>query len=233
MLENFGLRIIGESPYQIKTTDGNLFWVLDFQMLHNNVKLDLEASRDLFQDAFAKVWDGHYEDDGFNRLVLSAGLTGRQVIILRMFAKYMRQIGTTFSQSYIESTFGKYPLIAKLIIKLFYTKFEPKEKSRAKKIEALETRIASELENVANLDDDRIIRRYVELILAALRTNFFQADASGNENPTFRLSLCLNLFLKCHCRYLSTKFCVFTSRRRGAFTWWQSSSWWLALVRSP
>ncbi|MDT7524936.1 NAD-glutamate dehydrogenase [Pseudidiomarina sp. GXY010] len=183
MLENFGLRIIGESPYQIKTTDGNLFWVLDFQMLHNNVKLDLEASRDLFQDAFAKVWDGHYEDDGFNRLVLSAGLTGRQVIILRMFAKYMRQIGTTFSQSYIESTFGKYPLIAKLIIKLFYTKFEPKEKSRAKKIEALETRIASELENVANLDDDRIIRRYVELILAALRTNFFQADASGNEKP--------------------------------------------------
>src|SRR5690554_8156275 len=97
MLENFGLRIIGESPYQIKTTDGDVFWILDFQMLHSNVKLDLEASRDVFQNAFAKVWDGHYEDDGFNCLLLSAGLTGRQVIILRMFAKYMRQFGTTFS----------------------------------------------------------------------------------------------------------------------------------------
>ena len=183
MLENFGLRIIGESPYQIKTTDGSLFWILDFQMLHSNAKLDLEASRDLFQNGFAKVWDGLYEDDGFNRLVLSAGLTGRQVIILRMFAKYMRQIGTTFSQAYIESTFSKYPLIAKLIVKLFYSKFDPKEKSRDKKIEALETRINSELENVANLDDDRIIRRYVELILAALRTNFFQSDEQGNEKP--------------------------------------------------
>ncbi|MGQ4275895.1 NAD-glutamate dehydrogenase [Pseudidiomarina sp. E22-M8] len=183
MLENFGLRIIGESPYQIKATNGDVFWILDFQMLHSNTKLDLEASRDLFQNAFARVWDGHYEDDGFNRLVLSAGLTGRQVIILRMFAKYMRQIGTTFSQSYIESTFSKYPVISTLIVKLFYSKFEPSAKSRSKKIEALETRITSELDNVANLDDDRIIRRYVELILAALRTNFFQNDADGQEKP--------------------------------------------------
>ncbi|RUO60299.1 NAD-glutamate dehydrogenase [Pseudidiomarina insulisalsae] len=183
MLENFGLRIIGESPYQIKATNGDIFWILDFQMLHSNVKLDLEASRDVFQDAFAKVWSGHYEDDGFNRLVLSAGLTGRQVIILRMFAKYMRQIGTTFSQSYIESTFSKYPVIATLIVKLFYSKFEPSTKSRNKKIEALETRITGELDNVANLDDDRIVRRYVELILAALRTNFFQNDEHGEEKP--------------------------------------------------
>ncbi len=183
MLENFGLRIIGESPYQIKATNGDVYWVLDFQMLHSNTKLDLEASRDVFQDAFAHTWKGHYENDGFNRLVLSAGLTGRQVTILRMFAKYMRQIGTTFSQSYIEGTFSNYPVIATLIVKLFYSKFEPGTKSREKKIEALETRITSELDNVANLDDDRIFRRYVELILAAQRTNFFQNDEQGNEKP--------------------------------------------------
>lgn len=183
MLENFGLRIIGESPYQIKTTDGQLNWILDFQMLHNSSKLNLEDIRDVFQDAFAKVWQGHYEDDGFNKLVLSAGLNGRQVVILRMFAKYMRQIGSTFSQSYIESAFAKYPLVAKLIVKLFYTKFEPGTKNRSKKIEALEVRIGNELENVANLDDDRIIRRYVELILAAQRTNFFQPDQHGREKP--------------------------------------------------
>lgn len=183
MLENFGLRIIGESPYQIKTSDGSRYWILDFNMLHSNTKLDLEASRELFQDAFARVWQGHYEDDGFNRLVLSAGLTGRQVVILRMFAKYMRQIGTTFSQSYIESTFSKYPLISTLVVKLFYTKFEPNVKSRSKKLEALQTRINAELEEVANLDDDRIVRRYVELICAALRTNFFQHDNAGHEKP--------------------------------------------------
>lgn len=183
MLENFGLRIVGERPYEIRTTDGNVFWILEFYMLHSNDNLDLETGRELFQQAFAQVWDGHYEDDGFNRLVLGAGLTGRQVTILRMFAKYMRQTGTTFSQAYIESTFAKYPLLAKLVVKLFYTKFDPSETSRDKKIEAIENRISSELENVANLDDDRIIRRYVELISASLRTNFFQNDAKGRDKP--------------------------------------------------
>ncbi|RUO81295.1 NAD-glutamate dehydrogenase [Idiomarina tyrosinivorans] len=183
MLENFGLRVIGESPYQIKTGEGDVYWVLDFHMLHTAGPLDLEDIRDNFQDAFARVWDGLLEDDGFNRLILGAGMTGRHVTILRMFAKYMRQIGTTFSQSYIESTFSKYPLIAKLIVKLFFSKFEPGTKDAEKKIDALHTRINSELENVANLDDDRIVRRYVELIDASLRTNFFQKDESGADKP--------------------------------------------------
>jgi glutamate dehydrogenase len=181
MLENFGLRIINESPYQIKTNDGHVFWVLDFFMLHTAGKLDLEKSRDNFQDAFAKVWDTHYEDDGFNRLILGAGMTGRHVLILRMFAKYMRQIGVTFSQSYIESTFARYPNIAKLLVKMFYTKFDPKGKYTDKKLENIVTRIQSSLEDVSSLDDDRIISRYMDLMQAALRTNFFQPDADGNE----------------------------------------------------
>ena len=109
-------------------------------------------------------------------------MTGRQVTILRMFAKYMRQIGTTFSQNYIESTFSKYPLLAKLVVKVFFTRFQPGTKDAKKKLESLHTRI-NELDNVANLDDGRIIRRYVELIDAALRTNFFQQDAEGNDKP--------------------------------------------------
>ncbi|RUO25712.1 NAD-glutamate dehydrogenase [Aliidiomarina minuta] len=181
MLENFGLRIINESPYQIKTNDGHVFWVLDFFMLHTAGKLDLDKSRDNFQDAFAKVWAGHYEDDGFNRLILGAGMTGRHVVILRMFAKYMRQIGVTFSQSYIENTFSRYPAIAKLLVKMFYTKFDPKVKFTEKKLENVVTRIQSSLEDVSSLDDDRIICRYMDLIHAALRTNFFQADENGEE----------------------------------------------------
>jgi len=183
MLENFGLRVIGESPYPIRTADGVTYWILDFQMIHTGGSLELETTRELFQNAFAKVWRGQLEDDGFNRLVLGAGMTGRQVTILRMLAKYMRQIGTTFSQSYIESTFSKYPLLAKLVVKMFFTRFEPGTKGMDKKLESLHTRINGELDNVANLDDDRIIRRYVELIDAALRTNFFQPDAEGNDKP--------------------------------------------------
>lgn len=181
MLENFGLRIINESPYQIKTNDGHVFWVLDFFMLHTAGKLDLEKSRDNFQDAFAKVWDSHYEDDGFNRLILGAGMTGRDVTILRMFAKYMRQIGVTFSQAYIESTFARYPDIGKLLVKMFCTKFDPKIKFTQKKLDNVVTKIQAGLEDVSSLDDDRIISRYMDLIGAALRTNFFQVNALGLE----------------------------------------------------
>ena len=181
MLENFGLRVINESPYQIKTSDGNVFWVLDFFMVHPAGPLDLEKTRDNFQEAFARVWSGDYEDDGFNRLVLSSGMTGRHVLILRMFAKYMRQIGVTFSQSYIESTFTRYPKIAKLLVKLFYTKFEPGVKNVEKKVDAVLQRILTELDSVVSLDDDRIIGRYVDLIKAALRTNFFQPNEQGEE----------------------------------------------------
>jgi len=181
MLENFGLRVINESPYQIKTNDGHVYWILDFFMLHTAGPLDLEATRDKFQEAFAKVWSGDYEDDGFNRLVLGAGMSGRQVVVLRMFAKYMRQIGITFSQNYIESTFYRYPQIARLIVELFHARFEPGMKNTEKKMETLRGKIQEELENVSSLDDDRIISRYVDLVMASLRTNFFQSDNEGNE----------------------------------------------------
>ena len=189
MLENFGLRIINESPYQIKTSDGHVFWVLDFFMLHTAGQLDLEKSRDNFQNAFAKVWNKHYEDDGFNRLILGADMTGRDVTILRMFAKYMRQIGASFSQTYIESTFARYPDIGKLLVKMFCTKFDPKVKFTQKKLDNIVAKIHVGLEAVSSLDDDRIITRYIDIINAVQRTNFFQPDADGNEKNYISVKL--------------------------------------------
>ena len=182
ILENFGLKVIGESPYAIKTVNGEVYWILDFSMLLTGKgKFNLEKVQSLFQDAFAKVWTGKLEDDGFNRLILGAELGGREVSILRAFAKYERQIGGTFSQSYIEDTFSRYPSIAKLIIKLFNLKFDPKKKTSEKTITKVEADIETSLDNVANLDDDRIIRRVVEMIAATIRTNYFQADANNEE----------------------------------------------------
>jgi glutamate dehydrogenase len=182
ILENFGLKVIGESPYAIKTVNGEVYWILDFSMLLTGKgKFNLEKVQSLFQDAFAKVWTGKLEDDGFNRLILGAELGGREVSILRAFAKYERQIGGTFSQSYIEDTFSRYPSIAKLIIKLFNLKFDPKKKTSEKTITKVEADIETSLDNVANLDDDRIIRRVVEMVGATIRTNYFQADANNEE----------------------------------------------------
>jgi glutamate dehydrogenase len=188
ILENFGLRVIGESPYAIKTIDGETYWILDFSMLINGENdFNVTTVSTLFQDAFAKVWRGDLEDDGFNRLVLGAGLEGRSVSILRAFTKYERQIGGTFSQSYIEDTLARYPSIAELLINLFIQRFDPHNKStdnvKNKAYTKLSESIESSLDNVANLDDDRIIRRFVEMINATIRTNYFQLDKLMGEKP--------------------------------------------------
>jgi glutamate dehydrogenase len=184
MLENFGLRVIGESPYLVKTPEGEMCWILDFSMLlTGSGDFNMERVQSLFQDAFAKVWRGELEDDGFNRLILGAGLNGREVSILRAIAKYKRQIGGTFSQQYIEDTFGRYPEIAKLVIKLFNLRFDPKAKRTTKSQDKILESIESSLDNVANLDDDRIIRRFVEIVKATIRTNFFQKAADGSDKP--------------------------------------------------
>ncbi len=191
MLENMGLRVIGERPYQIRTSDGEIFWILEFMMLYSGAsEMDLEKSQGLFQDAFAMIWHGQLEDDGFNRLVLEAGLTGREVSVLRSYAKYMLQTGWTFSQAYTERTLIRYPKLAGLLLELFRRRFSPKLKQDGKLLDKLHNQIIDQLDNVANLDDDRIIRRYMEMIEATLRTNYYQADRLGRDKRyiSFKIS---------------------------------------------
>ncbi len=181
MLENFGLRVIDESPYKVNTTEG-MNWIMDFSMLHNRSDdLEMEKAQELFQEAFSNVWHNELEDDAFNRLVLGAGLTGRMVTILRAFAKYMRQTGSSFSKDYIANTLANYPHIAAKLVALFDLRFNPKVKRSEKKEQTLLEEINTELDTVSNLDDDRIIRRYVDMIQATLRTNFYQPNAQGKD----------------------------------------------------
>lgn len=176
VLENLGLRVIGESPYKIKTDTGAVFWILDFSMLHNaGDDFDLSQARDRLQDTFAAVWHGELESDGFNRLVLNAGLTSREVMLLRAYARYMRQVSFPFSQTYIEDTLLLNSPLTALLVQLFNLRFNPDKKEGREKAQAeLVARINTALDKVENLDDDRIIRRYMEMICATLRTNYFQ-----------------------------------------------------------
>ncbi|MBE1288244.1 MAG: NAD-glutamate dehydrogenase [Alteromonadaceae bacterium] len=185
MLENFGLRVIDETPYQVKAShDGRSrnYWVMDFSMLHDAFPpTDMALSQELFQSAFAKVWDRHLEDDAFNRLILSANISGRKVTILRAYAKYMRQTGSLFSIDYIANTVAAYPDISALLIDLFEYRFTPDKKFKVKEQDKRSQEIISKLDSVSNLDDDRIIRRYLDMILATVRTNFYQPTQQGNE----------------------------------------------------
>lgn len=185
MLENLGLRVIGESPYKIETSNGDIFWILDFSMLHNVDKdFDLSKARVSFQDAFGDIWSGRLENDGFNRLVLNAGLKGREVTILRSYARYMRQVAFPFSQTYIEETMNAHPLLAQLLVNLFTKRFDPEKNSEKEQTRIIE-KIEQALDKVESLDDDRIIRRYMEMILATLRTNYFQCDKETGEYKSY------------------------------------------------
>ncbi|WP_194435022.1 NAD-glutamate dehydrogenase [Vibrio fluminensis] len=190
MLENLGLRVIGESPYEIHKANGQVYWILDFSMLHKSDKtVDLREARDRFQHAFAAIWQGELESDGFNRLVLGASLTGREISILRAYARYMRQVGFPFSQQYIEDTLNHHPELAGDLVQLFKKRFDPKSKGSEKGQTTLINKITSQLEQVESLDDDRIIRRYMEMITATLRTNYYQLDEDKQPKPWLALKL--------------------------------------------
>ena len=183
MLENFGLRVIDESPYKVTCSEGERNWVMDFTMLHKSGQhFDMENAQVLFQDAFAKVWYKTLEDDAFNRLILGANMTGRKVTVLRAYAKYMRQTGSSFSRDYIANTLANYPDIARLLVDFFDQRFNPKKKRNEKKEEGILETIKEQFrQTLVTWMDDRIIRRYLDMMSATLRTNFYQADDAGNE----------------------------------------------------
>ncbi len=185
MLENMGLRIIGERPYEIHPLNATPIWINDFEMMHpSGIGLDVEEVKTIYQEAFEKVWKGLLENDGFNRLVLTANLSWREVTILRAIAKYLRQAGFTFSQSYIEQTFYNNPSAARILVELFELRFDPeKQENNQGLIESREAALKEVLDNIANLDEDRIIRRYLAIIKAMIRTNYFQCDQQGEYKP--------------------------------------------------
>ncbi|GAB4224814.1 MAG: NAD-glutamate dehydrogenase [Kiloniellaceae bacterium] len=184
MLENMGLKVIGEVPYDVEPGDRKgPVWIHDFDMVaEGGAAIDLEAVRDAFHEAFARIWHGRMEDDGFNKLVLHAGLTAREVIMLRAYCKYLRQARIPFSQTYMEATLVRNPAVARNLVDLFLARFDPAlAKQSDKACKKLVAAIQEQLDQVTNLDEDRIIRRYLNLILSTLRTNFFQPGEDGAE----------------------------------------------------
>ena len=184
MLENMGLRVIAESSHILQVGSGETIWISDFTMQQQQGRaVDVDAVQANFQETFAQIWTDDIESDGFNGLILTAGLTGREVMVLRGCAKYLKQVGFTFSQSYIEETLGKYPHLAVGLIRLFHLRFNPKEQTAQiphPAIQQQKEELLNSLNDVDSLDEDRILRRYIDVIMAMLRTNFYQLDKQGH-----------------------------------------------------
>lgn len=191
IVEHLGMRAISERPYMLRLDDGKETWVSEFILQYTReVAFDVDEIKGLFQSSFAAVWTGLAENDGFNELVLAAGLPWRHVSILRAYAKYFKQIRFTFSQEYIELALSNNPDIALKLIALFDTRFNPEENAqRAQAMEAIVAEIMQALDSVANLDEDKIIRHYVHAIMATLRTNYYQKDSEGKDKSYLSFKL--------------------------------------------
>jgi len=181
MLENMGVEVEDERPYRIERHDSPPLWVHDFGLAYEGTEIpDWGEVRELFQDCFAMVWRGRVEDDGFNRLVIKARLDWRRTALIRAYAKYLRQTGMTFSQSYIEEAVAANPAIAAMLVELFEIRFDPhRRKQSSQQTTRLITRLQETLDAVASLDQDRILRAFLAVCQATLRTNWYQRDADG------------------------------------------------------
>ena len=184
-LENMGLKIIGERPHEIIFKDGNIVWVNDFDMVYvKSGFIDADNIKDVFQDAFENIWLKNAEDDGFNHLVLAAKFTWRETAVLRAYTKYLRQAGFTFSQIYVEQALVNNISIAKELIELFRLRFSTEYTDNQRPDAAVQiAKIEQLFDAVVSLDEDRILRRLLEVISATLRTNYFQKNTDGkNKN---------------------------------------------------
>ncbi|WP_405465515.1 NAD-glutamate dehydrogenase [Streptomyces jietaisiensis] len=186
VLSLLGVEVTDERPYELRCADRTTAWIYDFGLrmpAQNGGEHLGDDARERVQDAFAATWTGRAENDGFNALVLSAGLSWRQAMVLRAYAKYLRQAGSTFSQDYMETTLRNNVHTTRLLVSLFEARMSP-ERQRAghEIVDALLEELDAALDKVASLDEDRILRSFLTVIKATLRTNFFQHASDGTPH---------------------------------------------------
>ncbi|NEB81483.1 NAD-glutamate dehydrogenase [Streptomyces sp. SID14478] len=188
VLQRLGVEVTDERPYELRCSDRATAWIYDFGLRMpksaggNGDDLGADG-RERFQEAFAATWTGRAENDGFNSLVLRAGLNWRQAMVLRAYAKYLRQAGSTFSQDYMEDTLRNNVHTTRLLVSLFEARMSPdRQRAGTELIDGLLEEVDGALDQVASLDEDRILRSFLTVIKATLRTNFFQEAGGGTQH---------------------------------------------------
>jgi len=191
ILHSMGVDVVDEYPYEIARAMKEPAWILDFGMLLPERDITGRGTlAERFEEAFASAWTDRCEVDGFNALIVSAGLRWRQALVMRAYSRYMRQIGSTFSQQFLEQVVCGNVEITRMLVRLFETRFAlDADEGRADREAALIEQIEEALDGVASLDQDRILRTYLALIRATLRTNYFQVDDDGIDRTSVAFKL--------------------------------------------
>ena len=184
MLEHMGLKVLDERPYRVTPESSPPIWMHDLGMQSGiaDTEVEIDALHSIFEEAFGRVFVGEVENDDFNRLVLAARLPAQEIVVLRSYAKYLRQIGFPLSQAFIEATLAAHADVARALVELFKIRFDPDGTAGAGAKTADKVReIEAALEQVQNLSEDRVLRQYLAMILATTRTNFWLRDAAGRR----------------------------------------------------
>jgi len=187
VLTSLGVDVIDERPYEINRSDADPVWIYDFGMTIGSDRIPESTSLgERFAEAFLAIWHGRAEADALNALIVRAGLDWRQVSVLRAYARYLRQSGTSFAPEHIEGALLANADIAVSLVRLFELRFDPGESlrvdaARAERITRATDSIVSALDAVASLDEDRILRALLSMITATLRTNHYRRDESDRH----------------------------------------------------
>ncbi|MCV7290528.1 NAD-glutamate dehydrogenase [Mycolicibacterium wolinskyi] len=193
MLQSMGVVVLEERPFTVARADGLPVWIYQFKISrHRSIPAATDAATaERFADAVTAIWHGRVEIDRFNELVLRAGLTWQQVVILRAYAKYLRQAGFAYSQSHIESVLNDNPHTSRSLVELFEALFDPSEDgSQSRDAQGAAAAVAADIDALVSLDTDRVLRAFASLIQATLRTNYFvQSPDSARARNVLALKL--------------------------------------------
>ncbi|MCT8999316.1 NAD-glutamate dehydrogenase [Chelativorans intermedius] len=188
LLENMGFRVISERTFELGGPDGAPVFLHDME-LENTFEGPIDLSDDgaLFQEMFLAIWRGEYDNDSFNALAQTARLRVSEIAVLRAYSRFLHQAKIPQSQGFIAATLNRYPQIARMLFELFVVRFDPHRRAAAGREGEIEAAIGSALDDVPSLDDDTIIRRFLNLIKSTLRTNFFaMGEGSGGRSLAFK-----------------------------------------------
>ena len=198
MLQSMGVVVLEERPFSVTRPDGLPVWIYQFKIAPQpTIPLaqpgpEREATAKRFADAVTAIWEGRIEIDRFNELVMRAGLTWQQVVLLRSYAKYLRQAGFPYSQSHIESVINENPATARSLVTLFEALFDPdlSGSPRSRDAQAAAAAVASDIDALVSMDTDRVLRAFASLIQATLRTNYFvKHEGSARSQNVLSLKL--------------------------------------------
>jgi glutamate dehydrogenase len=198
MLQSMGVEVLEERPFTVTRPDGLPIWIYQFKITPlPTVPLarpgpEREATAQRFADAVTAIWEGRAEIDRFNELVMRADLTWQQVVLLRSYAKYLRQAGFAYSQSHIESVINENPDTARALVALFEALFDPDPSGspKSRDAQAAAAAVAADIDALVSMDTDRVLRAFAELIQATLRTNYFVTyEGSARRQNVLSLKL--------------------------------------------